>query len=232
MGTHSLSAKYNSVTGALKASLTGTNYQLPDFGASDAEMLIGRRVALVTTHGPELPEFDVPLTYLRERGAVVDVVTQDWLFDYQPEAAGMVVLAQWLAVDVCARADMRISDANVDDYDAVIIIGGAWNPIMLRSDPAVLRFIRETKSRGVLIASICHGPQVLISAGAFPSGTDATGVDDIRLDMTNAGFNVLNDPVVYDEVQSLLTSRNPETLKEFCVELGKGLLKTPSRTSK
>jgi hypothetical protein len=73
MGTHSLSAKYNSVTGALKASLTGTNYQLPDLGASDAEMLIGRRVALVTTHGPELPEFDVPLTYLRERGAVVDV---------------------------------------------------------------------------------------------------------------------------------------------------------------
>ena len=52
MGTHSLSAKYNPVTGALKARLTGTDYQLPDFGASDAEMLIGRRVALVTTHGP------------------------------------------------------------------------------------------------------------------------------------------------------------------------------------
>ena len=67
MGTHSLSVKYNPVTGALKARLTGTDYQLPDFGEPDAEMLIGRRAALVTTHGPELPEFDVPLTYLRER---------------------------------------------------------------------------------------------------------------------------------------------------------------------
>ena len=42
--------------------------------------------------------------------------------------------------------------------------------------------------------------------------------------MTNAGFNLLNDPVVYDEGQNLLTSRNPETLKEFCVELSKSLL--------
>ena len=62
----------------------------------------------MTTHGPELPEFHVPLNYLRDRGASVDVVTQDWLFDYQPEAPGMVVLAQWLAVNVCVKADKKM----------------------------------------------------------------------------------------------------------------------------
>jgi len=146
---------------------------------------------LITTHGPELPEFDVPLSYLRERGAVVDVVTQDWLFDYQPQAPGAVVLAQWLMVNVCAKADKKISDTRIEDYDAVVTIGGAWNPIMLRSDRVMLDFIREAVSRRLLIASICHGPQLLISAGIFPPGTPATCVDDIRLDMANAGFNVL-----------------------------------------
>lgn len=193
-------------------------------GKADAETLNGYRVGLITTHGPELPEFDVPLSYLRERGAVVDVVTQDWLFDYQPQAPGAVVLAQWLMVNVCAKADKKISDTRIEDYDAVVTIGGAWNPIMLRSDRVMLDFIREAVSRRLLIASICHGPQLLISAGIFPPGTPATCVDDIRLDMANAGFNVLEGRVIYGEEQRLITSPDPRTLKEFCDEIGKRLL--------
>jgi protease I len=167
MGSHSLTIKYEPIPESLRAKLVGENYMLPDFSAADPASLKGYRVALLTTHGPELPEFDLPLSYMRDRGAIVDVVTQDWLFDYQPEAPGMVVLAQWLAVNVCVKADKKASDAKVEDYDAVIIIGGAWNPIMLRSDGAVLKFIREAYSRRVLIASICHGPQVLISRTCF-----------------------------------------------------------------
>jgi protease I len=121
---------------------------VPTFGEADAEALTGYHVALITTHGPELPEFDVPLNYLRERGAAVDVVTQDWLFDYQPEAPGMVVLAQWLAVNVCVQANKKVSDATIEDYDAVITIGGAWNPIMLRTDKVMLDFIRAHGAAG------------------------------------------------------------------------------------
>jgi protease I len=211
--------------------LVGDDYPVPIFAPADPESLRGYRVALVTTHGPELPEFDVPLTYLRDRGASVDVVTQDWLFDWQPESPGTVVLAQWLAANVCAQADKKISDARIEDYDAVIIIGGAWNPIMLRTDKAITTFIRHARERRLLIAAICHGPQLLISSGAFPRGTRATSVSDVRIDdLKNAGFIVPDGPddakdydkahpVVYDDSQRLITSPNPSVLKEFCVEI-------------
>ncbi len=220
--THALTAKYSPVPEALKGKLVGDDYPLPEFGAADPKSLTGYRVALVTTHGPELSEFHVPVTYLRDRGATVDVVTQDWVFGL-PEAPGMVVLAQWLAVNVCVRADKKVSDAKIEDYDAVVTIGGAWNPIMLRTDDKILDFIREAKDRKLLIASICHGPQLLISAGVFPPGTQATGVSDIRLDMTNAGFRVVECPVVYDKEQRLISSPNPKALKEFCEEISRRL---------
>lgn len=200
---------------------------MPKFEAPDPISLKEYRVAFLTTHGPELPEFDVPLNYLRERGATVDVVTQDWLFDYQTGAPGLVVLAQWLAVNVCARADMKVSNAKIEDYDAVITIGGAWNPIMLRTDDAMLSFIRNAHKRKLLIASICHGPQLLISAKTFPVKTKATGVKDIRIDLVNAGFNVLDAPIVYDEKQRLITSTDPNTLKEFCEEIGRRIVEVP-----
>ena len=224
MLSHQLATRYQAVSTDLRDSLVGTSYTLPEFEYQGLERLKGFRVALVTTHGAELPEFHVPLHYLRDRGASVEVVTQDWLFDSQEgKESGMVVLAQFLAINVCVKADKRISDAKIEDYDAVIILGGAWNPIMLRTDRQVLNFIGEAHKRRILIASICHGPQVLISTQAFPAGTRATGVKDIRGDLTNAGFVVEDKPVVYDECEQLITSPNPEpeALKAFCEEIGK-----------
>jgi protease I len=222
LNSHDLAAKYAPVSPELRRSLKGEGCSVPDFGTPDPAHLSGLRVAIVMTHGPELPEFDVPYTYLRERGAAISIVTQDWLFD--KNRPGSVVLVEWLAVDVAVQADKRISDARVQDYDAVVFLGGAWNPIMLRTDPKVLQFIRDAHESHLLIAAICHGPQVLISSGAFPHGTQATGIDDIRGDMANAGMQVLNAPVVYDAAQRLITCRNPGALEEFCVELGSRLL--------
>jgi hypothetical protein len=70
---------------------------------------------------------------------------------------------------------------------------------------------------------------VLISTDAFPPGTLATGVDDIKFDMANAGFDVSHDPVVYDEDQRLITGCDPSTLKEFCGEIGKRLAEVSPR---
>lgn len=224
MHSHELTARYQTIPAVLRESLVGTSYRLPEFESHDPESLKGFRAALVTTHGPELPEFHVPVSYLRDRGASVEVVTPNWLFDHQKsESTGMVVLVQWLAVNVSVKADKKISAAKIDDYDAVIILGGAWNPIMLRTDQDILEFIRDAHRRKVLIAAICHGPQVLISSKVFPAGTRATGVEDIRQDLTNAGFLVADGAVVYDEAHRLITSPNPETesLKAFCEEIGK-----------
>lgn len=235
MGSHALTAKYGTLPDDFRARLVGNDYGLPDFGTADPTALKGYRVALLTTHGTELPEFDVPLTYLRDRGALVDVVTQDWLFDWQPEAPGMVVLAQWLAVNVCAQADKKVSDAKVEDYDAIIVIGGAWNPIMLRTVKAMNRFICDAHKQRKLIAAICHGPQLLISSDAFPPETRATSVRDVRIDLLHAKFTLLAGPddpdeyakvypVVYEEQQRLITCPNPDALQQFCEEIGKRLV--------
>ena len=237
--SHSLAAKYPPLPDELRSTLVGKPYPLPDFGPADPESLKGYRVALLTTHGPELPEFDVPLTYLRDRGVAVEVLTQDWLFDWQPQGPGLVVLVQWIAANVCAKADKKVSAAKVDDYDAIVIVGGAWNPIMLRTDDSMKNFVRAAHAQRKLIAAICHGPQLLISSTAFPSGTRATCVADVRIDLANAGFKLLDGPdnaedydraipVVYDEDQRLITSPNPDALKQFCEEIGKRLKEIPS----
>jgi protease I len=237
--SHLLAAKYLPIPDELRSNLVGTPYTLPDFGPVLSQSLKGYRVALLTTHGPELPEFDVPVTYLQDRGAAVEVITQDWLFDWQPQGPGLVVLAQWIAANVCAKADKKVSDAKVEDYDAIIIIGGAWNPIMLRTDDRVKNFVRTAHAQRKLIAAICHGPQLLISSQTFPSGTKATSVADVRIDLANAGFKLLDGPdnaeeydrripVVYDEGQRLITSPNPNALKEFCLEIGRRLTESTS----
>jgi deglycase len=224
MDSNLLAPKYAPVPEELRQRLVGESVDVPEFhGAGDGE-LNGYRVALVASHGPELPEFDVPFSFLRNKGAMVDVVTQDWVFDYQPQAPGVIVLAQWLATNVCVRADKKVSDASVEDYDAVLLLGGAWNPILLRTDEKILEFIRTARATNRLIAAVCHGPQVLINVGGFAPGTQVTGVADIRQDLANAGFDVLDEAVVHDRQRRLITGRDPRALGEFCRELGDGLM--------
>lgn len=219
MDSHQLTAKYVPVPDGLRELLVGAPYPVPEFKEADPNELLGYRVALIATHGPELPEFDVPLSFLRERGATVDLVTQDWVFDNQAQAPGIVVLAQWFAVNVCVHADKKVSDTNVKDYDAVVLPGGAWNPIMLRTDEKILEFIRGARRDNLLIAAICHGPQTLINVGEFQPGTSATGVADIKRDLANAGFEVVDKPVTYDEQRRLITAYDPYALGEFCEEI-------------
>lgn len=224
MNSNDLASLYEVVPPTLKTVLLGDGYLLPEFEDHDPERLKGFRVALLVSHGSELPEFHVPFSYLRDQSASVEIVSQDWVFNSQEgEASGLITLAQFLAVNVCVKAHKKISEAKIKDYDAIIILGGAWNPILLRTDDRVLNFIREAHKRGTFIASICHGPQVLISSEVFPKGTRATGVEDIRVDLENAGFVVEDKQSVYDTDSNLLTSPNPkpEALKAFCEEIGK-----------
>lgn len=65
-GSHLLATNYQPLPDVLRSTFVEKPYKLPDFGPADPESLKGYRVALLATHGPELPEFDVPLTYLRD----------------------------------------------------------------------------------------------------------------------------------------------------------------------
>lgn len=211
---------------------SGTPYEIPEGPVSSPTALAGSRVAIVAAHGFEEVELTYPLRYLKARGAKVDVITPDWI-------EKRVMAVQFLKPSVWIPTDKKISQANVADYDLVFVPGGAWNPIIMRTDGKVLDFLREADRKGLLIASVCHGPQVLISAGLVRRAnlppTDAnrrrvTGVGDIRIDLRNAGATVVEDqPVVIHE--KLITARDPNDLDELMPAI-EGALKERNRSNR
>lgn len=233
--SHQLAKKYKRVSES-GIDTRGEDYELPSFKVADKAALAGKRVLIISADGPELPELDVPLEYLKARGAQVELAGQWWIFQYRwPNdgskigKVGNIVIAQFLADNIYVQVDLSLRDVKVENYDAIIIPGGAWNPDMLRTDEDALRVVREARAKGKLIVSLCHGPQVLINAdrdgkkknALFPACTKITGVSNIRVDLENAGFTVLDEPTVYDEKCRLLTARDPRDLGPLCEEMGR-----------
>jgi len=95
---------------------------------------------------------------------------------------------------------------------AGIIAPGGWAPDKLRRDPAVLQLVREVHASGGMVATICHGPWILISAGIV-KGRRLTSTVGIRDDLTNAGATWLDESVVVDG--NIISSRVPRDLPAF-----------------
>jgi len=106
----------------------------------------------------------------------------------------------------------ELNDVSVDEIDAVVIPGG-FSPDYLRRVLEVLNFVREAYQKGKVIAAICHGPWVLISAGIV-KGKRITGVSAIKDDIVNAGAVYEDVPAVMDG--NIITARVPDDLPEFC----------------
>lgn len=115
--------------------------------------------------------------------------------------------------------DQTFTEANPDEFDCVVIPGG-WAPDRLRRYSEVLEFVKKISGKGGVVAAICHGPQVLISAGLL-KGRKVTCVSAIKDDVVNAGAEYLDKPVVRDG--NLITSRVPRDLPYFCREIIKAL---------
>lgn len=184
----------------------GMPYNVAQVAVTNPKSLEGVRIAVVAAHGFEEVEATYPIEYMTKRGAVVEVITPDWIKD-------RVMAVRFLKPSIWIPVTKQISQAKVEDYHAVIIPGGAWNPIIMRGDGQIIDFVRRFYATGKLVASVCHGPQVLISAGLV-KGKKMTGVNDIRTDLRNAGATVIEDQSsVVDG--NLLTSRDPNDLAHF-----------------
>jgi len=96
---------------------------------------------------------------------------------------------------------------------AGIVIPGGWAPDRLRRSRVVLDLVAEIDRRGALVASICHGPWVPVSAGIV-RGRRMTSVGAIRDDVVNAGAIWSDEAVVVDG--NLVSSRTPDDLPDFC----------------
>lgn len=111
----------------------------------------------------------------------------------------------------CA-ADAPLSEMESSDFDGVVIPGG-FMPDKLRRDPRVLRLVREFAEGGKLVAAICHGGWIPISAGVY-RGVHVTGSLGIKDDLVNAGAFFEDSPVVID--RNFVSSRKPDDLPDFC----------------
>jgi protease I len=110
------------------------------------------------------------------------------------------------------KPDITFKGLSAKEYDAVVIPGG-FAPDYLRRYEEVLKFIQEMNDLGKTISAICHGPQVLISAGVL-KGREMTCFYAIKDDCINAGAKyVEGEPVVVDN--NLITSRYPDDLEHF-----------------
>jgi protease I len=108
--------------------------------------------------------------------------------------------------------DRTIDEASVADYDALLIPGGFINPDLLRQSAQARAFVRQFEAAGKPIATLCHGPWVLASAG-LANGRSMTSWPGVRDDLVNAGATWLDQEVVRDA--NLLTSRGPQDMVPF-----------------
>lgn len=108
-------------------------------------------------------------------------------------------------------SDAALADVRGESFQAIVIPGG-WMPDRLRRNTDVLNLVRHFAETGKLIATICHGPWVLISAGVC-RGRTMTSTPGIRDDLTNAGATWVDEPVVVDG--AIITSRRPPDLPAF-----------------
>lgn len=116
------------------------------------------------------------------------------------------------------QSDRAFADVVADDLDGIVVPGG-WMPDKLRRDLRVLELVRSFDRRGKLVASICHGGWICISAGVV-KGRDYTGSPGIKDDLVNAGARFHDEAVVVDGHH--VSSRNPNDLPQFlkaCLEV-------------
>ncbi len=144
-----------------------------------------KRAVIITGPGFQDEEVIYPYYRLLEEGYQTDIATKD----------GAVVHGKY---GVPARATMSVSDLNVDNFDMVILPGGFEAPDRVRLLPEVLEFLRKMDEQKKLVAAICHGPWIMISAG-ITKGRKMTAFWSIEADMVNSGADYQHKvPVVID----------------------------------
>ncbi|SDY04872.1 type 1 glutamine amidotransferase domain-containing protein [Flavobacterium degerlachei] len=162
-----------------------------------------KRIAILATNGFEEVELSSPKEYLEKQGWKAEIVS--------PESGS---IRSWASTDWGKdyKVDQELKNVKAADYDALVLPGGVINPDKLRTNENALAFIKDFFKAGKPVAAICHGPQILISAGLV-KGRIMTSYPSIKIDLINAGADWHDQEVVVDK--GLVTSRNPNDLPAF-----------------
>jgi protease I len=161
------------------------------------------RIAAIATDGVEEAELLEPLKALKDGGAQVDVLSlkpgKIQCFRHQDKGSTI-------------EAVKAVKDVSPDDYDALLLPGGALNADALRVDKDVQRFVQSFDKAKKPMAIICHAPWILISSNVV-KGRTLTGYHTIEDDVRNAGGHWVDRELESDF--NWVTSRQPGDLPAF-----------------
>jgi len=165
--------------------------------------IAGKKVAFLLTDGVEQVELTSPWQAVKDAGGEPTLV-----------APGGGRLQGYNGTDKgdTFNVDLKLAEANASDFDALVLPGGVVNADHLRVDKAAQNFVRSFFEQHKPVASICHGPWLLIDAGVI-RGRNVTSYHTLQTDLKNAGANWSDEEVVVD--QGLVTSRHPGDLPAF-----------------
>jgi protease I len=152
-----------------------------------------KKAIIVVGPAVEDTEFAYPYYRLQEDGFSVDVASN-----------GAIPIIAKHGLPITCNIDIK--NISSTDYDLLIIPGGLESPDRLRQIPELLKFIKNFNDEGKVIASVCHGPWVLISAGIV-KGKKMTIYKGCKDDLINAG-------AIYEDVE-VVSDKNIVTAPHF-----------------
>lgn len=162
-----------------------------------------KKIAVLVAEGFEEVELTSPVQAMKDEGFQVEIISEKKgkIRSWDEDKWGKEY-----------EADAAVAHVKAKDYDALVVPGGVINPDKMRRNEVALKFVKDFFEQGKPVASLCHGPQVLISAGVV-EGRKMTSFYSIKDDLINAGAKWEDSEVVVD--QGLVTSRSPKDLKAF-----------------
>lgn len=165
---------------------------------------MAKRAVIITAQGFQDEEYIYPYYRLLEAGFEVDVATKE----------KQIVYGKW---GNPAKPTICTTELDSEKYDLVLLPGGFEAPDRVRLYTEVLDFVKKMDDEKKLVAAICHGPWILISAGVT-SGRKMTAYWSIEADVKNSGAEYLHKaPVVVDG--NLITSPHYNNNADFMKEV-------------
>ncbi len=165
----------------------------------------GYRVAVLATDGVEEAEITETTQALRQAGANVTVIAPH---------SGSIQALNHIDKGQMIPVDKTLDDVAPDDFDALLLPGGAVNADTLRINPKARAFVQAMARKPMAV--ICHAPWELVSAGLV-KGRTLTSFPTIQDDVRNAGGNWVDQEVYVDG--NLVTSRKPSDIPAFNREM-------------
>jgi protease I len=195
-----------------KATLTwGKRNQRNSWFKKETHMLTGKRIAILAEEDFEDSELTEPLRAMKDAGARVVIVGSGSKKSYRGKRRSAEV-----------TVDTTADKVEAGEFDVIIVPGG-YAPDKMRLHQSMVDLVRKAHEEGKIIAAVCHGPQLLISADII-KGRRVTSWPSVAIDLKNAGAVWVDEPVVKDG--NIITSRKPADLPKFNKAIIEALLRT------